>query len=181
MTHYSALFVKREANTITDRENAWQVICGFVDKTVQTLHRVHHVLHGEVNWDNSLPLQITFSDGSILLLKGGSDGESLIASASPWIDPFEGKLDEENRTYIRIHGTWMLLDVTDKSPYESVIGKSLTSVLPITAENGTLCGVQMCISETYLNFVVVWDECHVLWGKNNPGFRERKVIIGDTR
>lgn len=160
-----------------DRYNVWPTMLSFVDRTVKDILRVHHIFQGEVDLDDNLPLQLTFDDDSILFLEGAGDGEALIARTYAWVDPLKGKTDEASTEFINLYGKWSLFDESTLPPFNLLIGHKVQQIFPILSAHKTLSGVQMIINGNYMNFVVVWDECHVLWGKDNPGFQERRVHV----
>jgi len=150
-----------------------------VGRTIHRIHRVLYIFEGEIDW-NDAALQLTFTDSSVLLLDGDSDGESLKMSLSPWRDAFSGKLDAENKAFIQKHGKWSLIDVSDMMPYHSLLGKAIDTVRPIFNPFGTLCGVQVSIGEHSLNFVVEADECHILWNSDKPDLFDRGYGISNS-
>jgi hypothetical protein len=145
-------------------EKVWQVVEMAVGQTIHQIHRVLYMFEGQIDWNDGA-LQLTFTDRSVLRLDGASDGDTLQASGSPWADPFSGKLTAENKNFIRMHGKWALVDVSDMPPYDSLIGEKINKVHPIFNQFGTLCGVQVLVKEQCFNFVVEADECHLLWKK----------------
>ncbi len=46
------------------------------------------------------PLELTFADGTVVVLDAGGDGESLVVLTGPWKDPFKEPVSEENRVYV---------------------------------------------------------------------------------
>ena len=72
------------------------------------------------------------------------------------------------------------MEMPKTHPYTSIVGKTVVKAFPIKTINNNLCGVQILFEKTYLNFIVAWDECHILWGKRNPEFEVMKVKVIDT-
>jgi len=127
--------------------------------------------------DEILAFQLSFEGGRRLLLKGAGDGESLIADTNQWQDLFEGRQDTEVRDFVAQFGSWTLIEVSKETPYSTLVQKVIETVYPITAEDDALSGVQFLIDRKYLNVVVVWDECWVLWGKYHESFDTMRIKV----
>jgi hypothetical protein len=154
----------------------WELVKAIVGRTVDKIYLVAYQFHDETKWENT-PLQISFVDGSVLLLDAAGDGETLRAQASSWIDPFAGELSQANKEFVQTHGKWKLLDVSFQNSFSLLLNESVKSVNPIYDRFGALSGVQISIAEQYLNFVVEWDECHIFWGKVNPDLLDRGNVV----
>lgn len=163
--------IKKSGNTI--RAIPYQQVA--VGRTIRHIHRLLYVFADGIDWGDGA-LQLTFTDGGVLLLDGSSDGESLKASRSPWVDAFSGKLNEKNRDFIRHYGKWSLADVSDLPPYHSLVGMTIDTVRPIFNPFNTLCGVQISADGQDLNFVVEADECHILCHQD---IADRGYVIAD--
>ena len=148
-------------------DGAWQIVKIMVGRTIQRIHRVLYVFEDEIDW-NEGALQLTFTDGSVLLLDGDSDGESLKVDGAPWLDAFSGKLNEKNKVFIQKHGKWSLVDVSEMMPYNLWPGVTVDMIRQIFNRFGILCGVQVSGGEQNLSFIVEADECHILWNSDKP-------------
>jgi hypothetical protein len=125
------------------------------------------------------PLQLTFNDGSVLLLKGASDGERMQPVAAKWSDPFEGPLDEANALYVEQSGKWSLFDVSGEPPFSSLIGETVSGVNPIFDNFGVLAGAQFVIGSEFLDFCVGGDEDYVFWGEHNETLIKWRYKVGE--
>ena len=97
------------------------------DRRLRRLRRIHYQFRGDVDTTTG-PIELTFDDGSVLLLDAGPDGESLGVGHEAWLDPFRPPLSAENRDYVDRFGKWTAFDVTDESPYATLIGQRVVAV-----------------------------------------------------
>ncbi|WP_437665392.1 hypothetical protein [Sorangium sp. So ce1182] len=131
--------------------------------------RILFVYGGRVESDDG-PLELHLDDGTVVLLDGAGDGESLLVRGAPWTDPFEPPISAENRLYIEQNGKWSRSEQSGDPMFSSVLGKVISSVKILENEFGREAGVQLSIGGTDLWFVVTGDECHVHWAQP-IGFR----------
>ncbi|WP_437525285.1 hypothetical protein WME79_37950 [Sorangium sp. So ce726] len=110
------------------------------------------------------PLELYLDDGTVVLFDGSADGESLRVQDSPWVDPFEPPISDENRLYIEQSGKWSRVEQSMVPMFASLLGEVICSVTVLKNEFGRDAGIQISIGETNLWFVVVGDECYVHWG-----------------
>jgi hypothetical protein len=137
----------------------------FVGRHITKLERILYEFERQIEEDDG-DVQIWFGEDSVRL--GSSpDGASLVVNESPWADPFSGRLSDENEEYVRTHGKWTLVDVSERGPYAQVIDRDLTAVLPLTSRFGSLIGVQLRFDDIAFNVFVHADEVHVSWGRDN--------------
>lgn len=129
-------------------------------KVISIIRRIWYVLHGEVS-SASGPIELSFSDGSAILLDAGPDGETLSVSEQPWRDPFEGQLSQENEMYIRQSGKWTAFDVSGEAPYARLIGRAVEGVEPHLSPDGKPIGVTLRAGNGVLRAEVEADELHV--------------------
>jgi hypothetical protein len=109
------------------------------------------------------PLELYLDDGSVVLLDGAGDGESLRVRDATWADPFEPPISAENRLYIEQHGKWSRVEQSSEPRFASLIGEVISSVTILENEFGREAGVKLSIGGTELWFVIAGDECHVHW------------------
>lgn len=144
----------------------WQKLTSVIDKRVTSVYVNFYAFQAEKQLDDT-PLQLNFTDGTIIFLDGESDGESLRVAMDAWHDPFSDKNNLENTLYIQQFGHWIQVNVSDELPFEQIVRKAITRIHPIINQFGRLNGVQFEIGDIALNFVVDFDECHIVWGNSN--------------
>ncbi len=163
--------------TVADRFLAWPIVINYIGDTIISMAQVRNVRNDELRADDILAVQLNFEGGRSLLLKGAGDGESLIAETNQWQDLLEGKQAREVQDYVEQFGHWALIEISQEIPYSALIEKVIQTVYPITATNDALSGVQFVIDGKYLNIIVVWDECWVLWGRHHESFDAMQVKV----
>lgn len=131
--------------------------CGAVGKPVSAVRRILYVRGGEILPGRG-PLEITFQGGDVLLLDGGSDGESLVARVEPWPDPFGGPLSPENAAFVRKAGKWTAFDVSSSPPMARFIGARLRAVEEIRSPTGKTTGATLWLDSGLIQVVVEADE-----------------------
>ncbi|WP_437941582.1 hypothetical protein [Sorangium sp. So ce341] len=117
------------------------------------------------------PLELYLDDGTVVLFDGSADGEGLRVQYAPWVDPFEPPISDENRAYIEQSGKWSRVEQSTAPKFVGMLGAIISSVTILENEFGREAGVQLCVGETALWFVVAGDECHVYW-EQPIGFRK---------
>jgi hypothetical protein len=133
-----------------------------VGRVPTRVERVFYVFPGGAEPDRSKgPLQLTFSDDSVLLLRGGPDGASVVAEAEPWMDPFAQPLSAANREFVQRSGKWTLIDVSEDSFFEGFIGEPLVSVEAFSDEHTTTSGIRLTSAAVAVTFTVEADEEYV--------------------
>lgn len=158
-------------------KSTWQKLTSVVGKKVTSIYVNSYLFQTERRLDDT-PLQLNFSDSTIIYLDGESDGESLRVTMAAWHDPFSGKVDLENTLYIQQFGNWVQDNMSDTHPFDQVVGKVIEETLPIINQFGKLSGVQFVIDEVILNFEVNFDECHIVWGELLPKqWMKRKQVV----
>lgn len=115
------------------------------------------------------PLELHWDDGTVTLLDGDADGESLRVLGAPWADPFAESISEENSRYIAEQGRWRRVDESREPPLAAMLGNALTSVTLLKNPFGRLAGVWLRAEDCSLAFVVRGDECQVA-AQPPPGF-----------
>lgn len=144
---------------------AWKDIERTIGKKIKKVHVALFVYKRRRRWDDS-PLQITFADDSIILLKGDGN-DNLRVTNSAWKDEFQDDLSQEDKDFIQKNGKWSSFDVSETQPFDLLLEKSIQVILPILNQFNTLNGVQFQIGDLYLNFVNIADQSRILWGDNN--------------
>jgi hypothetical protein len=150
----------------------------YVGQTVRRISRVFFTYQGTVSRESG-PLEMWFTDGATLLLRGGGDGETLVASRSPWCDPFGEILSEENQTWIARHGRWSVFDVSGDPPYSGFVGVAVTSIQILRTDVGTICGARLEFGRKVLDFAVTADEEYVFFERNDIRLAEMKAYVGE--
>jgi hypothetical protein len=131
-------------------------------KRVRSVARILFEHGGRFDADDG-PLELFLDDGTVVLLDGAGDGESLRLRNAHWVEPFEPPLSEENRLFIERHGKWCRVDQSSEPTFSRLVGKVISSVMILVNEFDKVAGVQLSIEGTNLWFVVAADECHVHW------------------
>lgn len=109
------------------------------------------------------PLELYLDNGTVVLLDGAGDGESLRVRDAPWTDPFEPPISAENRLYIEQNGKWTRVEQSSEPRFASLIGEVISSVTILENEFGREAGVKLSIAGADIWFVIAGDECHVHW------------------
>ena len=128
----------------------------------RTISRVSRVLYvgpdGNVDGDEG-PVELAFTNGSSLLIRGGY-GWRLICESEPWRDPFAPPLSDDNREFVSKSGKWTAFDVSARSPYRVLVGATvLRASRSEEAEKSTV--VSVVTSEGTLVVREEWDETYV--------------------
>lgn len=147
-------------------------LCGVEGKVLASIARVLYEHGGQLDTSDG-PVELRFEDGGTLLLDGGSDGETLRTSSSPWRDPFAGQLSAANRAYIQEHGRWTRVDLSNEDAYRDLVGNDVVEMAPLFNEFGRLSGVKLATFDRTMWFVIEGDECHVRWAPP-IGFSEKR-------
>jgi hypothetical protein len=104
---------------------------------------------------------LTFSSGATLLCESGSDGDSVRASDTAWVDPFAGPLSAENEEYVRTSGKWVKHDVSDEPPFADLVNQKIFDIAPMTGTRGKTYGLLLNMSGHLLAVYANADELHV--------------------
>lgn len=131
-----------------------------VGRVVVGVRRVLYVLRGR-NTSAAGPIELTFADGSAVVLDAGSDGEALAVSTERWIDPFVPPLSAENQRYVEASGKWTAFDVSDQEPWAALVGATVDSVEPILTSRDKLIGASIRVGAAVLRAKVEADELSV--------------------
>ena len=142
-----------------------ELVSSYIGHRISKVERVLYEFEGRLEEDDG-EVQIHCND-MVLRLRCSPAGELVEVVQTPWQDPFEGPLTRENIEFIRSHGRWHLVDVSERLNYRNVVGKPLTNVLPLTNRFGRMIGVQLQVNGTVMNVFVHADELHVSWGSES--------------
>lgn len=137
--------------TVTDIETA------LLGRIVASIRRVIFELAGRSRTGNG-PLELGFTDGNSLLFQPAPDGECLAVSVGPWTDPFTPPLSDENETFVKEHGKWTGLDISNKVPFNQIVGSKAEFVLPIRNLRNGVVGLEVSFSSVVLRAEVEADE-----------------------
>jgi hypothetical protein len=159
--------------------SALDLLKQLVGRQLVRLSRIFYICSGQVERGTG-PIEFEFEGGRIVHLKVGGDGESLVVEDRPWQDPFDDPISQENEEWIAEHGKWARFDVSGWPEFMNYIGRNLTSILPLYAFGGGLCGARLVFDDQVLDFAAVADEAYVFTG---PGHDLRlasmEVIVRD--
>ena len=111
-------------------------------------------------------LQLWFG-ADLIRLHEAADYQSIALASTPWVDPFAGR-EAENEEYLRTHGQFRLVDVTNAPGYREMIGARIHRVLPLTNKFGNTIGVRLELETCAANVYVGADELLVTWGDDVP-------------
>lgn len=159
-----------------ENQESWTIIRKFSGQSIKKFELNYYVHDSQEDYSDT-PLQITSAEGAILFLKNSSDGESLKASGDKWIDAFNFEMNEENRSYVATSGKWMQQDVSTEAPFKEIVGKTIVEINPAFNHFGKLCGVQFKAGATTFTFIVLFDECHIVWEDSNPVLEKLGCVI----
>lgn len=137
-----------------------EVLVRAVDQVITGVRRVYFEFGGQLDRSRGA-LELTFDDGSVVVLDSGADGELLRVDAVAWRDPFEGRLDEENRAFIAEYGKWTGVDARDEPRFAALIGQHVEEVQVIENEAGRLVGALYRIGPHHVRVEVIADDLFV--------------------
>ena len=102
-------------------------------------------------------IELTSSEGTVVVLDSGADGESMRVTGQRWTDPFGEPLSPENRAWVDRVGKWSAFDVGDDPEYAALAAGTVLSVDPIY-ENDTVTGALVRTAGGTLRAHVEFDE-----------------------
>ena len=144
-------------------------------RNIVRVDRILYVHEGRIApKDGALELQL--DDGSVLLLEAAADGETLSVSDGAWVDPFDGKLDHENQTFVAESGKWTRVAVSEEPLFSTLIGCPVLDVAILENQFGREAGLAIGTPARTIWFVVEGDEAHVYWAMP-LGYRSRPQHI----
>lgn len=113
--------------------------------------------HGATVSGDEGPIELSFSDGSVLLFECGGSGEDLSISRAPWLDPFEEPLSPENTEFVMQSGKWEAFDFGSHLwSYRRLIGRLLTSATPLGSDS-----MRLVLEGSAMDIAAVADELRV--------------------
>jgi hypothetical protein len=125
-------------------------------KIVAGIRRVCYVHSSSVS--DTGPLEITFEDGTSVVVDAGADGEKLALSAGPWMDPFREPLSEENRRFVETSGKWTLCELAAQDPLQRVLGHQIVRVDELQNSSHSVIGADLELDNLVLRLTVDSDE-----------------------
>lgn len=132
----------------------------YVGQKLADVRRIHYVLQDQI--DTSVgPIELRFSSGLVLLCDAGPDGESIALGDQRWVDPFADQMTEENEAYVRQHGKWNAIDVSEQPEFNQLIGSEVLDVSRVVGSTGKTYGIVINIYGALIAAYVVADELHV--------------------
>jgi hypothetical protein len=129
-------------------------------RVIVGVRRVCYVLRGDVT-STAGPLELSFADGSTLVLDAGPDGEALAVSTKPWVDPFASPLSSDNERYVGISGKWASFDVSREARYSGLLKMPVDGVEPHLTADGKVVGATIQAGSVVVRVEVGADELHV--------------------
>jgi hypothetical protein len=105
--------------------------------------------------------ELTLDDGSVVVLDSASDGDSLRFDEGPWIDPFDGPLDEVNADFVAKSGKWTAFDVGDDPRFAALIGEKISDVRTIHDAMDKVIGVVFWVGSHDVRAEVRADDLYV--------------------
>jgi hypothetical protein len=126
-------------------------------RVVAQIRRVRYEVAGAVRSENG-PLEISFTYGNPTVLEPASDGEQLIIRVGSWVDPFAAPLSEENDVFVRTHGKWTAVDVSDGRSFREIVGSEAQLVTPVVNPEGAIVGLEATFPRAVLRAEVQADE-----------------------
>jgi hypothetical protein len=133
-------------------------------EALTSLRRVVFQYPDRTESKNNGPLEVTLTDGRVLLFGVGSDGESLTVSTTPWHDPFADNMTSDNLDFVQRSGKWIVSEVGEESSLNTVVGSPILSVQTISNVLGRHTGVILELATVSVIIRVVADEMRVsIW------------------
>lgn len=118
------------------------MLAGALGSTVSGVWRLHYEVGGSFD-ESTGALELAFTHGLTVHLKGGSDGESLVVLSKAWVDPFVEPLSAENRAYVAECGKWTKVDKSASPGFGYLVGSTLRDYSTHVLEDGRLAGITM--------------------------------------
>jgi hypothetical protein len=159
--------------------DALDLLLRFVGRPLLRVRRIFFT-HGQRTETRAGPLELTFSPASTLLLDVGADGETLSVTEQSWEDPFAPPTSQENEAWVVEHGKWAAFDESAQPAYGEFVGATLTSVRPLRAAGGNICGARLTFDSRVMDFVGAADEALVFLDQQHDlRLAELKVYVGE--
>jgi hypothetical protein len=116
---------------------------------VIALRRVHYVHEGTATTEHG-PIELTFDNNQSVWLDAGADGELLELHPGHWVDPFVGRLDQENLDFIARSGRWIAFDADRQHELAPALGETLGGVEAVFLPGGEIVGIVLTVGERTL-------------------------------
>ena len=137
-------------------------LAGVVGRRIKAIRRMFYV-HG-VDVDRTEgPIELTFDDGSVLLLDAGTDGEELRVGSTPWHDPFAGVSEPEYIEYVAESGKYTAFDVGSEPPYSHLLGCRIAAITESRLHDDRLRAATLEVNGSRLAVETIADELLVRW------------------
>lgn len=134
-----------------------------VGRMLVGVRRVQFVHRGTVQ-EFGGPLELTFDDGTAVVLDAGGDGESLALVPTKWVDPFQEPLSAENRDFVEQSGKWTAFDAKGREPWSRAIGNRVETIAGVRNSSDKLVGAQMQFGSVVVRVIVESDDLLVEGG-----------------
>jgi hypothetical protein len=138
----------------------FELLSGLTGRVACRIRRICYVFKGEVT-SCAGPIELCFTDGSVVLLDAGPDGEALTVKAAAWTDHFAEPLSRENMEFVEKSGKWAAFDVSAQKPYSRFIGERIRQVTPIRTLENKITGVTLATLPSTLRVEIEGDEVTV--------------------
>jgi hypothetical protein len=133
-----------------------------VGRRIRAIRRMFYVHREDVDRTEGA-IELTFDDGSVLLLDAGTDGEELLVGSTPWHDPFAGVTEPEYIEYVAESGKYTAFDVSSEYPYSQLLGCHIAAVSESRLHDERLRRAVLEVSGAKLAVETLADELLVTW------------------
>ncbi|WP_433196159.1 hypothetical protein ACQP1G_43460 [Nocardia sp. CA-107356] len=137
-------------------------LAAVVGRRIRAIRRMFYV-HGTDVDRTEGPIELTFDDGSVLLLDAGTDGEELRVGSTPWRDPFAGVSEPEYIEYVAESGKYTAFDVGSEPPYSRLLGYRIAAVSESRLHDDRLRAAVLEVNGSKLAVETLADELLVTW------------------
>ncbi len=137
-------------------------LAAVVGRRIRAIRRMFYV-HGTDVDRTEGPIELTFDDGSVLLLDAGTDGEELRVGSTPWRDPFAGLTEPEYIDYVAESGKYTAFDVGAEHPYAQLLGCRIAGVSESHMHDDRLRAAIFEVNGSKLAIETLADELLVTW------------------
>ncbi len=155
-------------------ESNQQALLDCIGKIITKIETVDYCHRGVVYFDDC-QLQLTMHDESLIRFLGASDGQTVVISDAPWVDPFAAQETPENNAYIEKHGKWAIFNRSTLAPWCAVVGRKFGNAEILVDADEDARGVTFDFGDLQLSYVVDSDEGFIIWG--NPSIAEALVPL----
>ncbi len=123
-----------------------------VGREIARVRRLQYVFEGEANTSDGA-IELTFADGYVVMCDSAADW-TLEFFGAAWVDPFRDPLSESDRAYVARYGRWCAVDVSDRAPYRSLVGRTVQQAIPQLNELLELTGLLVRTDDAVLDLQV---------------------------